>query len=144
MAASGESYQRRQFLVNRPLQMRFVRAMLAIVVATCASSMLATYAAVRFTLAAYDLTQKEFFLALLGTTAWIFLLELLAITAIVTWVGIRLSHKVAGPLVRIHATLVNMANGQFDVNIRLRKGDELNEIADDINRLAAYLRGRVK
>ncbi len=142
--AEGGSYKRRQYLVNRPLQFRFVRAMLAIVVATSGASMLATYAAVRFTLVAYDLGHEELFVALLGTTFWIFVLELLAITAIVVWVGIRLTHKIAGPLVRIHATLVRMAEGQFDVQLRLRDGDELTEIADDINRLAAYLRERSK
>jgi len=56
--------------------------------------------------------------------------------------GIVLTHKVAGPLIRIQAALVRMTHGDYDVNLRLRRADALVELAEGINRLAESLRTR--
>jgi nitrogen fixation/metabolism regulation signal transduction histidine kinase len=69
-------------------------------------------------------------------------MELLIVVPFVIWLAVILSHKVAGPLVRIQAALVRMTNGNYDVNLRLRKADALVELAESVNRLAASSRAR--
>jgi len=49
--------------------------------------------------------------------------------------SILLSHRVAGPLYRIELTLDKLIQGQDVEYIRLRKNDELKELAEKINRL---------
>ncbi len=46
---------------------------------------------------------------------------------------IRLTHRVAGPLVRIQRTLREMAQGEPVQPIHLRKGDLLDELVDAVN-----------
>ena len=69
-------------------------------------------------------------------------LELLIIAPVVVLVGVRLTHKVAGPLVRINAALQQLTRGDYNVQITLRRGDSLVELADTINALAGSLRAR--
>ena len=136
------TYRRRHWLVNPGLQFRFVRAMLLVLLLMAVAAVLGIYLATRVTLYSFELLQETYLVALFNTVSWTVVLELIVLVPIVSWLGIRLTHKVAGPLVRIHAALSEMSQGNFDIHIRLRKGDALGELADDINRLAAFLRSR--
>lgn len=140
--ARTQRWRRRQWLVNRPLQFRFVKATVFILLLMAISAVAAVYLAVWITLSSFELTQDALIMSLLNTICWTIMLELLVLTPIVIWVAIRLSHKVAGPLVRIRSALTQMCAGEFDVHIGLRKGDELAELAELTNRLAASLRQR--
>lgn len=65
------------------------------------------------------------------------LLSMLIISPIVGFLGIYLSHKIAGPIYRIEKFLKSMAAGDLTSRITLRKGDELISLADAVNRFAA-------
>lgn len=67
---------------------------------------------------------------------FLFLLPVAAISAILV------SHKIAGPLVRIKWALRQLIDGNYDIFIKLRKGDRLKDVADDINKLAGSLKRR--
>ena len=54
--------------------------------------------------------------------------------------GVFLSHKVIGPLRRIEESLEKINNGNFDINIKLRSGDEFQKVADGVNELSEKLR----
>ena len=54
--------------------------------------------------------------------------------------AILLSHKIAGPLVRIKRALTQIVNNDYNVSIKLRKHDQLKDIADLINKLAENLK----
>jgi len=116
--------------------------MLLVLLLMAVAAVLGIYLATRVTLYSFELLQETYLVALFNTVSWTVVLELIVLVPIVSWLGIRLTHKVAGPLVRIHAALSEMSQGNFDIHIRLRKGDALGELADDINRLAAFLRSR--
>ena len=60
---------------------------------------------------------------------------LLPFIFVITASSILLSHRVAGPLYRIELTLDKLIQGQDVEYIRLRKNDELKELAEKINRL---------
>ena len=142
--AEHPAYKRRQFLVNRPLQLSFVRAMLLILLLMASAALAAMRMAVHVTLFTYELSDGALLKALFDTVFWIIVLEMIVLAPFVIWMGILLTHKVAGPLVRIHAALAQMAEGRFDIHISLRKGDALVELADAINRLALSLRNRLR
>ena len=142
--AERPTYKRRQFLVNRPLQLSFVRAMLLILLLMAAAALVAMRIAVHVTLFTYELSNDALLRALFDTVFWIIVLEMVFLAPFVIWMGILLTHKVAGPLVRIHAALAQMTAGRFDIHISLRKGDALVELADAINRLALSLRNRLR
>ena len=138
--APPRPYRRRHWLVNRPLQLAFVRAMLVVLGVMVGGALAAVYLAIRMTLSAYELSQDVLAVSLLTTVFWVMLLELLVLVPAIAWIGILLTHKVAGPLVRIRAALAKMTQGERDIHITLRKGDALVDLAEDINRLAETLR----
>ena len=140
--APAQSYRRRQYLVNRPLQYRFVGALLLFFLVLAVVVILGIYVALWGTLYSFELHQDPLTVALFRTVGWVVAVELLLLAPLVFLVGVFISHKVAGPLVRIHAVLAQMAEGRYDIRLTLRKGDALTELADDINRLAAALRQR--
>lgn len=55
-------------------------------------------------------------------------------------VSIYVSHKVAGPLYRLKKTLVEVTAGNLNVVVKLRKWDDLKDLADHVNILIEELR----
>ena len=55
------------------------------------------------------------------------------------WVGFRMMHRFYGPTVPILRLLGELKAKKYDGRLRLRKGDELIEVAAAINELAAQL-----
>ena len=47
--------------------------------------------------------------------------------------SIYLSHKVAGPAYRLEKDIKKIAGGEFGLRVRIRKGDELQELTNEIN-----------
>jgi methyl-accepting chemotaxis protein len=54
--------------------------------------------------------------------------------------AILVSHKIAGPLVRVKKALRQMIDGDYNIFLRLRERDQLKDVADQINKLAASLK----
>ncbi len=54
--------------------------------------------------------------------------------------AILASHKIAGPLVRIRRALNQLTESDYNLFVKLRKGDDLQDVADQINKLAESLR----
>lgn len=142
MAAPKRPYRRRQFIVNRPLQFRFVGMMLAMFAALTVLMLGGMYVALWMTLYTFDLLHDPVMVSLFTTTELMLALEFVLLIPLVIWMGIWLTHKIAGPLVRIRAALASLAEGRFNIQVTLRKGDALGELAEDINRLAGALRRR--
>ena len=67
------------------------------------------------------------------------LVSIIVISPLVGFLGIYLSHKIAGPIYRIERFLSNMAAGDLSSRITLRKGDEMVSLADSVNRLTDSL-----
>ena len=78
--------------------------------------------------------------AQMTTVGLLVTLELLILAPFVVWIGLHMTHRIAGPLVRILAGIQQMSQGNFNQHISLRKGDSLVELADAINTLAEFLR----
>jgi methyl-accepting chemotaxis protein len=55
-------------------------------------------------------------------------------------ISILISHKVAGPLYRLKKTLAEVTAGNLNVVVKLRKWDDLKDLADHLNILIDELR----
>ena len=64
--------------------------------------------------------------------------------AITFGLALFFSHFIAGPIYRFEKTLEQMREGNLNVNVRLRKNDELKDVADLFNQTLASLRNRVR
>jgi methyl-accepting chemotaxis protein len=143
MAQEGPpKYRRRHYIVNRPLQYRFIGAMLGVLVVLTGIALGSVYLTLWATLRTFGLEHDPVTVALFSTVGWSLAFELLLVAPFVIWMGVLLTHKVAGPLVRIHAVLARMTKGDFNVQVKLRKRDALVELADAVNALALSLRQR--
>lgn len=69
-----------------------------------------------------------------------------SILAVAITFGLALffSHFIAGPIYRFEKTLEQMRDGNLNIHVRLRKNDELQEVADTFNQALASLRNKVK
>jgi len=55
-------------------------------------------------------------------------------------ISIFISHKVAGPLFRLKKSLSQVTQGNLNVSVKLRKWDDLKDLADHVNVLIEELR----
>lgn len=139
VAGNRPAYHRRQWVVNRRLQFRFVGMLMACYIVLVVLTLAGMYGALWLTLYTFDLLGDPTYVSLFTTAGLILALELLLLAPPVIFMGIWLTHKVAGPMVRICAVLERMARGHLETRITLRKGDALVEVAEGINRLADAL-----
>jgi methyl-accepting chemotaxis protein len=63
---------------------------------------------------------------------------------LLAFMSIFISHKVAGPIYRIKRSLVEIAEGNINLTVRLRKRDELHDLADCVNLVTGEMRGLVR
>lgn len=68
------------------------------------------------------------------------ILSVLLVSPLVAIIGIYLSHKIAGPILRMERFMNDMAGGNLADKLVLREGDELLMLADGINRLTESIR----
>ena len=55
-------------------------------------------------------------------------------------VSIYITHKIAGPLYRLKKSLFMITEGNLDVKVKLRKGDDLKDLAEQVNMLVDTFR----
>jgi nitrogen fixation/metabolism regulation signal transduction histidine kinase len=55
------------------------------------------------------------------------------------WFGMRLSHRIVGPMIQIQRVLEKAIQGNYGFRINLRNNDYLHEVAEDINQLLENL-----
>ena len=136
--------QRKRYFVERKLQMRFARFVLSFMLAGCAVTGIAAFYATFMVLSdklvgIYPQSRlAEIFSSLYGPL----FLALAVVTPVIFYAAIVLSHRVAGPLPKIYQALRDIGTGNFDIYITLRKKDELKELAETINAMAAQLKER--
>ena len=74
---------------------------------------------------------------LLHSTIWP---KLGLIIVVFSIASIFITHKVAGPVYRLKRSIAQVAHGDLGVVIRLRRGDDLKDLAEHINILIANMR----
>ena len=136
--------ERKQFIVQRGLQFRFARfvILLAFISALLAGGaiFLTTFMLMGGKLAnVYPQARLVVIFQSVYLGAFI---SFLAALPFVFWGSILFSHRIAGPLPKIYQALKDIGDGNFDVKLNLRKNDELQELADEVNQIALKFRQR--
>ncbi len=174
--------RRRHFLINKPLQFRYMAYLTMTVAAICLVALLSLYVGIwssildafsdtKFredlftaarlsqyeearhpagaepltTLSFFKQTQKlsarqrEIFKEILDRANRSLTSKLVLLFIFIAWGSVFLSHKIAGPLFRFHATLDKVQAGDLTIRIKLRKFDEAQDLCRDFNQALTYL-----
>lgn len=135
-------YVRKQYLVDRAYQIRFVTRVFMVVLAVAVVSSLLSTMLIWFNMYQPDLNAQIPMISSLIAVAATLLIELLLAIPIVFFLGIRQSHRIVGPINRIKRTLEAIGNGDFSQRIVLRQGDALEDMAKSINVMCENLARR--
>jgi len=139
---SDRPYKRKQYLVDRAYQIRFVTRVFVVVLAVAIVSALMATGFLWSNMYAPELEQHALLVASLVAIATTLLIELLLAIPIVFYLGIRQSHRIIGPVSRIKRMLDAIGQGDFTQRITLRQGDALEDLAKSINQMADTLQRR--
>ena len=58
--------------------------------------------------------------------------------------SLLISHKISGPLYRIKEEVKKLRSGDLTANFHIRKGDQLQELANDLKEMSANLQDKLK
>ena len=140
---SEQKFVRKQYLVDRVYQIRFVTRVFAAVLAVAVISSLIATGLLWGTMYQPAETGMQVHLTVaLIAIAVTLLIELLLAIPVVFFLGIRQSHRIVGPMNRIKKMLESYGNGDFSQRMVLREGDALEDLAKALNAMADRLQQR--
>lgn len=135
-------YKRRQYLVDRAYQLRFVTHIFMVVLAIAITSSLISTGLLWSNMYRPELETNVMLVSSLVAVAATLLIELLLAIPIVFFLGIRQSHRIVGPMNRLKHMLQAVGEGDFSQRIILREGDVLEDLAKDLNQMVERLQQR--
>ena len=139
-------FRRRRYITNKTFQFRMLGRLLVLVFLATVISIVATHF---FILSSIISVAQETGRAPTGT-------ELIAATirplfivvpivlVIVAIIVIFISHRVAGPLIRLKQFMGKVGEGDLSVELKFRKYDEIHDVADSFNKMVEGLRKLLK
>ncbi len=86
-------------------------------------------------------TTAEYLLPLLLQTVF---LELVVVSLVAIVMTLLFTHKIAGPLYRFKLMLGHLGEGDFSTSMKLRGGDQLQEVAVAYNEAVEKINGKIK
>jgi methyl-accepting chemotaxis protein len=150
---AGQPYKRRILIIKPRFQLKFMLQLgaFSLLGVVLSMALVLGYALVRTgsslsTQFMYreSLTGPLGFTSLLGILFWPMMASALIGAAVSLYAGLVLSHRIAGPLYRFEKVMRDLRTGQWPDRVRLRAGDEFQEVAEEMDRTVAWLRGRVE
>jgi methyl-accepting chemotaxis protein len=138
--------RRRNYYIKKLFQLRFILQFTALVVMACAAWGMLVYFYSRQTLTTAFIDSKlrvmstaDFLMPALGLGA-------LLVTALAALAAaarlLFFSHQIAGPLYRLEKTAQEVRDGNLKLQVKLRSGDQLQELAESMDQMVANLRMR--
>ncbi len=136
-------YKRKQYIVDKPFQFKYLFYVLTM--------MISTVIIVSFTIffVTWDKIIKEFFYIpdaakkladIFISTSQILIVPVLILIAIFSIIAIFFSHKIAGPIYRVEKIAEELKNGNLNIKVRFRKGDELQHLATALNNMISGIK----
>src|SRR3989338_9876357 len=115
-------FRRKQYFVERGLQLRFARFVILFVFVSCIVTAFTIFYTTFMMLGARlaDVYPQGRLVPIFKFAHLLFLVEMMAILPLIFLGAVLFSHRIAGPLPKIYQTLKNIGNGNFDVNLTLR------------------------
>ena len=141
--ATGNSFKRRRYLVNRHYQMAFmVRLFWVVLAVTAVSSVVCSLLLWRTMSFPGQGLHVALLTSALIAVATLLFVELLLAVPIIFVLGLRQSHRVIGPVDRLKRVIDDIGKGDFTQRITLRDSDDLDGLAKAINQMAEQLQRR--
>ena len=141
---SPRPWYRREYLVDRRYQLRFVTRLFLVVLVVAVTAALVSSALVWKHLSQTDEGASLWATVALVSISATLLIELLISIPLIFLLGIRQSHRIVGPMKRVKRGLEAIGRGEFTHRVTLRQGDALEELAGWINSMAEALERRKK
>ncbi|MBM4250473.1 MAG: hypothetical protein FJ146_00700 [Deltaproteobacteria bacterium] len=117
------------FLVNRDFQLRYVRlAVIVGIASTCLTLILVLYPLVQFRIIRFPVFLPLPFLAAILTAIG-------ANIAIITWLGVHVTHRIAGPIFSLVRHMRHVELGGSFKGVKFRESDDLQYLARNYNSL---------
>ncbi|NQT95183.1 MAG: HAMP domain-containing protein [Candidatus Omnitrophica bacterium] len=143
-AVAMVSAKRKRYFIKRDFQIRYAAIIAGFILLSAIISSITTYLAV-FPYLSEKLANvypQGRLMAVLKNANMKALLSTVVVVPFIAWFSLFLSHRIAGPWHRLEMTLNDMARGNFSYDIKLRKGDELQSLAESINRVIVSIRAK--
>ena len=144
-SAEAPKFSRKNFMISPKFQLKYI----VIILLTIFSAGIIIGGGIYLTLMTVvnknitDLASRNNFMAMIFSGVNNFLLIALPLVLLaVVLISIYVTHKIAGPEYRIKRVLESMGWGDFAVPVTLRKGDELQLLADkikEVNRSLSFM-----
>ena len=134
-------FKRTQFIVARKFQVKYAGVILLLMFLTAGFCSYAIYytTMISFGEKLANVYPQGQLVSIVNSVNFRILASIIVISPLVGFLGIYLSHKIAGPIYRIEKFLSTMSTGDLTSRITLRKGDEMVSLADSVNRLTDSL-----
>ena len=131
-------YKRKQYLVARKFQLKYVGLILLLMFLTATMCSYVVYYTAMILMGEKlaNVYPQGRLISIVKLVNFRILLSVILITPLVAVIGIFLSHRIAGPIFRMEKFLYDMASGNLASRITLRQNDELMTLANGINNLA--------
>lgn len=140
-----KSFRRRtRLFIARRLQIRFISVILLVMFST---ALISGYVVYVTTVSMFGeklavVYPQGLLMDMAKKVNFVLLVRLLFLTPVVVLIGLFLSNRIAGPLYRIDRFLSKASGGNYNIEMELRKGDELHDLSERLNRLVARLRSQ--
>ena len=119
--------RRRRYWINSKFQMKYLRMILLLELVVMAVTAVVTLSLAFFLFnPAYEagIGWSRIFIGFVGFA--------LVVGVAFIYLGVRLSHRICGPVYRMQRVLEAVRNGEDPGPVTLRDGDELQELAEDL------------
>ena len=129
-----QNNRRRHYWINPSFQSRFLTRILILeVIVIMVTALLSLFLALLIVSPAIQTGPTW------GGILTSFVLLTLVMGVLLVWLGIRVSHRICGPVHHIRQVLKSIREDGATRTIQLRNTDELQELAEDINATLDYL-----
>lgn len=138
----AEHKQRKTYVVKRAFQLKYAGIIIFFILLTVFLAGVTTYLSLFPYLSAKLANvypQSRLVLVLASANSRLLYVAVI-LMPLAVWIAMGLSHKIAGPWLRMENILLDMAQGNIKEDVKLRKGDELQSLAEALNKVTARLR----
>jgi methyl-accepting chemotaxis protein len=147
MSENSQSYKRRQYFIKREFQFKFILKffILILVGAVISTGLLLLFSQGTLTTSFQHsrILVKDTSLAIFPAVIYTNLITLGLIATATIIVLLFLSHKIAGPLFRFEKEIKRIEKGDFTTQIRLRRKDQIIDVAETLNTMVTSLNGKI-
>ena len=148
MSQKLTKYQRRNYYIDKSFQTKFIIQFCFLLALGSAITVALIYWLARHSTTVGIANGRvavhntaEYLLPLMLQTVFI---ELVIVSIAAIFMTMLVSHKIAGPLFRLKVMLAKLGDGDCSASMRLREGDQLQQVAVAYNEAVEKINNRIK